>query len=71
MRINNILAIILAIATFFVSASVWATPQIQHWQTAAGARVYFVENHNLPMLDVSVGFAAGSAYDSAEKSGVC
>ena len=70
MRINNILAIILAIATFFVSASVWATPQIQHWQTAAGARVYFVENHNLPMLDVSVGFAAGSAYDSAEKSGV-
>ena len=42
---------------------------IQHWQTAAGARVYFVENHELPMLDLSVEFPAGSAYDTAEKSG--
>ncbi len=42
---------------------------IQHWQTAGGARVYFVENHDLPMLDLSVEFPAGSAYDSAEKSG--
>jgi zinc protease len=43
---------------------------IQHWQTANGARVYFVENHDLPMLDISVQFPAGAAYDRAEKSGV-
>ena len=43
---------------------------IQHWQTAAGARVYFVENHDLPMLDISVKFPAGSAYDRADKAGL-
>jgi len=47
----------------------WAILPIQHWQTAAGARVYFVENHDLPMLDLSVEFPAGSGYDRAEKSG--
>ena len=62
--------IIVAVAALFLSASAWATPKIQHWQTAEGARVYFVENHNLPMLDVAIGFAAGSAYDTAEKSGL-
>jgi zinc protease len=43
---------------------------IQHWQTRNGARVYFVENRSLPMLDVSVGFPAGAGFDSREKSGV-
>ena len=43
---------------------------IQHWQTAGGARVYFVENHDLPMLDLSVQFPAGAGYDQAERSGV-
>jgi zinc protease len=42
---------------------------IQHWQTASGARVYFVENHDLPMLDLSVAFPAGAGYDRPEKSG--
>jgi zinc protease len=42
---------------------------IQHWQTAGGARVYFVENRDLPMLDLSVAFPAGSAYDRRENSG--
>ena len=50
--------------------SAFATPQIQHWQAASGARVYFVEDHNLPMLDVAVNFPAGSAYDAADKIGV-
>jgi len=47
-----------------------ATPQIQHWQAPSGARVYFVEDHNLPMLDVAVNFPAGSAFDAADKIGV-
>jgi len=46
-----------------------AIPPIQHWQTPAGARVYFVENRDLPMVDLSVEFPAGAAYDSAQKSG--
>ncbi|NTV95602.1 MAG: insulinase family protein [Thiobacillus sp.] len=48
----------------------WAGLDIQRWTTPQGARVYFVENHDLPMLDLSVAFAAGSAYDTAAKSGL-
>jgi len=47
-----------------------ATPQIQHWEAPSGARVYFVEDHSLPMLDVAVDFPAGSGYDVAGKVGV-
>lgn len=43
---------------------------IQHWQTRAGTPVYFVETHALPMLDVQVDFAAGSAYDPPGKAGL-
>ncbi len=53
-----------------LSPAVWAGLNIQHWMTPQGARVYFVENHDLPMLDVSVDFSAGSARDSKEKSGL-
>lgn len=42
---------------------------IQHWQTANGAQVYFVENHDLPILDLSIEFPAGSSIDTAETSG--
>ncbi|MEO8442490.1 MAG: pitrilysin family protein, partial [Betaproteobacteria bacterium] len=51
------------------AAPAWALLPIQHWQTSHGARVYFVEARNLPMLDVSVNFPAGFAYDTREKSG--
>lgn len=43
---------------------------IQHWQSASGARVYFVENHALPILDVSVNFAAGNSRDTPDKAGI-
>jgi len=42
---------------------------IEHWETQRGARVYFVQNRDLPMLDVSVDFPAGAAFDTREKSG--
>jgi len=43
---------------------------IQNWQTPQGARVYFVESHELPMLDIAVDFPAGSARDPADKAGL-
>ncbi len=58
------------IALCCIAGSALATPEIQHWQSASGAQVYFVENHDLPMLDVAVNFAAGSARDVADKIGV-
>jgi zinc protease len=53
-----------------LSTTVYAGPKIQHWQAPSGAHVYFVENHDLPMLDVAVAFPAGSGFDTAEKSGL-
>ena len=43
---------------------------IQSWEASTGARVYFVESHDLPMLDVSVEFPAGSGRDTHESSGL-
>lgn len=36
---------------------------IQSWQTEGGARVLFVEAHELPMFDLRLTFAAGSSQD--------
>ena len=45
-----------------------AAPRIEHWVASSGANVYFVENRALPILDVQVDFAAGSASDPADKT---
>lgn len=47
-----------------------AAVKIEHWQTQSGSDVYFVENHDLPILDMSVGFPAGSAWDTKETAGL-
>jgi zinc protease len=67
-HIKKIVVIHLALLVFTISAE--AAVKIQQWQTSAGAEVYFVENHDLPIIDLSVNFSAGSARDTAEKSGV-
>jgi zinc protease len=41
------------------------TLNIQSWNTAEGARVLFVEAHELPMFDMRLLFAAGSSQDGA------
>jgi zinc protease len=46
-----------------------AGPKIEHWVAPSGAKVFFVENHALPILDVQVNFAAGAAYDTANQAG--
>lgn len=40
-----------------------AAPPIQHWQLENGARVYFVESENLPIVDIRLTFDAGGARD--------
>lgn len=62
--------LMLAALLFCSQIPAYAGLNIQHWQTASGAAVYFVENHDLPIVDISVNFPAGSARDTAEKSGV-
>ncbi|MGZ8257338.1 MAG: M16 family metallopeptidase [Gallionella sp.] len=53
-----------------LSSQAIATPHIQHWHSASGAKVLFVEDHDIPMLDVAVSVPAGSSFDRAQKSGV-
>ena len=51
------------------SGLAYAAP-VQSWTTAQGARVYFIETHALPIVDVQVLFLAGSAFDPADKPGL-
>ncbi|HVL75439.1 MAG TPA: pitrilysin family protein [Noviherbaspirillum sp.] len=46
-----------------------AALKIEAWTLENGARVLFVENHTIPMLDVSVDFDAGSRRDPQGKPG--
>lgn len=66
--ILNLLLTMLGLLGYIGTAQ--AGVKIQQWQTASGTEVYFVENHDLPIVDISVNFAAGSARDTAEKSGI-
>ena len=71
MTLKNLVTRGLLSAAMLISAlSAQAAVNIQHWQTSSGAEVYFVENHDLPIVDLSVNFAAGSARDTADKSGL-
>lgn len=56
---NRLLAALLLLLTLPLQAS----PEIQHWRTDNGARVYFVAAPALPMVDVRVVFDAGAARD--------
>lgn len=65
-RLWSAIAVLLLVA----ASPARAILPIQHWQTAGGARVLFVENRDLPMLDVSVEFPAGAGYDRPELAGL-
>jgi zinc protease len=68
--VNQIKAILWVFCIMVGSQAALAAPNIQTWQAASGAHVYFVEDHGLPMLDIAVDFAAGSGFDTVDKSGV-
>ena len=61
---------LVALAAFCFAAAAHAGVKIQHWTAPSGAQVYFVETHDLPILDLEVDFAAGSGYDPAGKAGL-
>jgi len=58
---NNLMNSFLGLL-FFVS-SAHAGPTIEQWQTTNGARVFYVNAPQLPIVDVRVVFDAGSARD--------
>ncbi len=52
--------------TLLLAGTAQAVPDIEHWQTDNGARVYFVHAPQLPMVDVRVVFAGGSSRDEGQ-----
>lgn len=54
------------------SACTWAQAAlpIQHWTQPSGARVYLVESHAIPMVDVQIDVDAGSRRDPAAQAGL-
>ena len=67
---KNIATWLLGAALLLVSFAAPATPKIDHWTLKNGARVYFVEAHNLPMLSLNLVFDAGSARDPQGRNGL-
>jgi zinc protease len=43
---------------------------IQHWTQSSGARVYLVESHAIPMVDVQIDIDAGSRRDPSAQAGL-
>lgn len=72
MHVNmlNLTKVTLLATGLLFSLASFAGVKIEHWQTSTGAEVYFVENRDLPIIDISVNFAAGSARDTAAKAGL-
>ena len=66
MKITKLLSVV---SLCLMASLAQAGVAIQNWVAPSGARVFFVENHDLPLLDVQVDFAAGTAYDPAGKAG--
>jgi len=67
---RNIQRLLLTATLLLTTGTVLASPKIEHWTLANGARVYFVEARNLPMVTLNVVFDAGSARDSQQRSGL-
>jgi zinc protease len=63
-RINRFLFVL---GSLVLSVDSIAGPSIESWTTDAGARVLYVQAPEIPMFDVRVTFAAGSARDGEQK----
>lgn len=61
-----ILGAVLAVSSLNAPASV----DIQRWTAENGARVYFVETHQIPMVQFAVAFDAAGSRDPADKHGL-
>ena len=66
MLIKTIFISLLILCSNFAAAKV----EIQHWELNNGARIYLIENHDLPIVDINVDFRAGSVKDTNQKSGL-
>ncbi len=59
-----VISCVLSLVSF---SSAYASPNIEHWTTDNGARVYYVHAPELPMVDIQFIFDGGSARDQDHK----
>ena len=69
-RIASKMQVLAGVVLLLVSTTALATPKIEHWTLENGARVYFVEARDLPMVMLNVVFDAGSARDPKTLNGL-
>ena len=67
---NALLRSAMLLACCAASSWVHAALPIQHWTQPSGARVYLVESHAIPMVDVQIDLDAGSRRDPANQAGL-
>lgn len=67
MSVINLCKATLLITLLSVTSFASAGPDIQHWQTSNGARVFYVHAPELPIIDLQVVFDAGSARDGKKE----
>ncbi len=63
----------LLLSTFlflFIHLPLHAAVSIESWKTKNGVKVFFVQTHTIPVLDITVDFDAGSRRDPKDKSGL-
>lgn len=60
----------LSLACCVAASGAQAALPIQHWIQPSGARVFLVESHAIPMVDVQIDIDAGSRRDPATQSGL-
>jgi len=63
MRVNHCILRVCLLLLAVVTADVHAAQQIHSWNTEQGAKVLFIEDHLLPMVDVRIVFDAASSRD--------
>jgi zinc protease len=66
MRIKIIASLASCLIVSLFSTTLFASPDIEHWTTKNGARVYFVHAPELPMVDMRIVFDAGAARDESD-----
>ncbi|MEM7467077.1 MAG: pitrilysin family protein [Pseudomonadota bacterium] len=66
MNLSDLLGKLSFVALVLFANAVFASPEIKHWTTSNGLRVYFVAAPEIPIFDIRLVFKAGSAQDGAK-----
>ena len=70
LKTRAIRTLLAATAGFLYLQAAQAALPVQHWTQPSGAKVYLIESHGIPMVDVQVDFDAGGRRDPADKAGL-